>query len=389
VDDVSIRVNPHLRAAIRRDRGTVAISVRSKEIAQATEGLRRARHDLARLGSDEPLEPDEIPADRLGRVYVGQVVPGPEGPLVWLDGSKIPMKALLTAPSVVERHLRDAGVTNAEITTAEDESLADHQGVSLLGPCLSLRLFPDPPMKSAGRYSPIPAEWIDDAWVWLQGQLTSDMPVTVQTMVPFQVEASAARTLLDDALAARIGEIWILAGDPSVSRSALQGYFGWGQLALSVAGETLSEDRAMVAAADLLKGVARRLAPGLALAYLALEPNLGDQLATFTFSSDDPSMGSSMNISPLVDEVLFDTFPWLVLGPRHIRRLGHVPAGAVELPDGRYELAIGELGDWRPTTPARQARRTLAAASLAPLLVKGRALLDVGRERFDLRGGTA
>jgi hypothetical protein len=385
---VSIRVNPRLRAAMRRGPGHVVVQVRSQERAQATEGLRHARRDLASLGSHEPLGPDEIPADRRGRVFVGQVVPGPEGPLVWLDGSKIPLKALLTAPAVIERNLRDAGVTNAEITTAREETPEDLLPTDSLSPCLTLRLFPDPPVRGIGKYSPIPAGWLDQAWSWLARQMSEDAVVTVRTMVPFQLPASAARAFLDDALTSRVGAVIVLSGEPGVGMAALQGYFGWGQLALSAAGSALRDDQ-LVAASVGLKEVARHLAPELAHAYLRVEPALGHQLATFPYSFDDDALGSVHEVVHLIDELLFDVSPWQILGPGHIRRLGAVPHGAVALAGDRYELTVGELNDWLPGTPTRQAMRASGGALLAPLLVRGRAANEISFARYKPRGGSA
>jgi hypothetical protein len=205
--------------------------------------------------------------------------------------------------------------------------------------------------------------------------------VTVRTTVPFPLGPAAARDLVHDALTGRVSEVIVLSGEPGVGMAALQGYFGWGQLALSMAGAAMRDEQ-LLAAAGAMKEVARRLAPELAHAYLRLEPALGHQLAKFPFSFDDIGLGSLQGVAHLLDELLFDVSPWQILGPGHIRRLGGVPEGAVELPGDRYELTVGGLNDWLPGTVTRQATRTWGGALLAPILVKGRALAEISRARF-------
>ena len=237
----------------------------------------------------------------------------------------------------------------------------------MVGPSITLCMFPDPPATGIGKYSAVPKEWVEEVWSWLLARSVGAQSLTVRTMVPFSVDVMAAKQLLDDARNGRLGDFAVVSAANARQTAVVQGYFAWGQLACSTV-FTSSRLDDLVQAADQLKDLARHLASGAALAYLALEPHLGNQLTVFPYSSDDPMRGSLQSTAQLTDELLFDVFPWQILGPRHIGRLGTTPRGAVGLPNGRYELGFGELGDWLPQTPTRQALRSLAEGQLAACL---------------------
>lgn len=71
-------------------------------------------------------------------------------------------------------------------------------------------------------------------------------------------------------------------------------------------------------------------------------------------------------VEDLCDELLFDAYPWQVLGPGHLARLDESLEGATPLAGGRMELAIGEVSEWlsldpeHRTTVQEKARRLLA-----------------------------
>ena len=58
----------------------------------------------------------------------------------------------------------------------------------------------------------------------------------------------------------------------------------------------------------------------------------------------DPRAGSWTDL--LLDEIVLDAYPFQVLCPGHVRRLGAVPNGAVVLEFGRIALSIGDPADW-------------------------------------------
>jgi hypothetical protein len=51
-------------------------------------------------------------------------------------------------------------------------------------------------------------------------------------------------------------------------------------------------------------------------------------------------------VDEFCDEIVLDAFPYQVLGPGHLARLGGVPAGARAVAAGRVELAVGEPASW-------------------------------------------
>jgi hypothetical protein len=62
------------------------------------------------------------------------------------------------------------------------------------------------------------------------------------------------------------------------------------------------------------------------------------------------------DLSPFCDTVVFDAFPYQILGPGHLKRLGSIPPGARALEAGRMELEIGTSQSWLNPAPAGQAQ---------------------------------
>jgi hypothetical protein len=98
----------------------------------------------------------------------------------------------------------------------------------------------------------------------------------------------------------------------------------------------------------------------------------------------------------LCDEIVLDAFPYQVLGPGHMARLGDPPAGARALSEGRVELTVGDPASWlidpsaetygqhdlsslrRDPQVQHQARRLLG-----PCLVRQNEFWDLYRSRID------
>ena len=224
---MTIRIDRRLYGAIKRYPGSIIIAVDTSDPEQATAALRRARSALLNLGQER---------SDVSLRFVGQVVPGPSGPMLWLDGGGAPSDLLALIPDILRDYLAGAGVDDATLTTAASESLEAYRPIGMASPCLTLRLFPDPPATGVSAYSTVPADWIAAAIDWLNQETQSARHVTVRTAVPFAVETSAVSALLSDAHRAKVGEISIMTGQTSTRLSVIQGYFGWGQIALSTAG---------------------------------------------------------------------------------------------------------------------------------------------------------
>jgi len=107
------------------------------------------------------------------------------------------------------------------------------------------------------------------------------------------------------------------------------------------------------------KEIAHRLAPGIGYAVLAF----GSDLKAFAWPSWRPSSwwppveggGPLTRMEDLCDEVVFDAFPYQILGPGHLRRLGGSPLG------GKPWGAVASGSPWETPIPGCPTARLLPA----------------------------
>ena len=199
-----------------------------------------------------------------------------------------------------------------------------------------------------------------------------------QALVEFPLTESEGEAFLREQHRRGLAEVFVKAGQPERQVAVIQGYFGWGSMALSTAGRAVDQT-GLLEAARRLQSVAVQLAPSLGLAYLGLEPDLSQQLAAFPWAED----GTSMHlVRDMLDVVLFDVYPFQIIGPGHIERLGGVPNGAQSLTGGRFAVSCGKLPEWLPDSPSRRVARARALDALAPCLVRGPELTELRRRRW-------
>jgi hypothetical protein len=91
------------------------------------------------------------------------------------------------------------------------------------------------------------------------------------------------------------------------------------------------------------------------------------------------------SVNDVCDAVCVEAFPYQVLSPGHLARLGGTPAGARPLAAGRVELALGDPYAWLPGSPLRAGAVASAREVLAPCLGDAKAIL---LERLRQREGT-
>jgi hypothetical protein len=206
-------------------------------------------------------------------------------------------------------------------------------------------------------------------------------------MGEYPLDPESALDLLDEGRRERLMQVTVKAG-PADSRSGvISGHFGWGSLVLAVAGAGLRED-GLVGVAARLEDVARRLAAEVGLAWVGLELELGVAMTAFPFRDDGRSL---QVVSDLLDIVVFDAYPFQILGPGHMGRLRNTPEGAIPLIGGRFELALGELHEWIPSQPGAhlqraEGRRILAACLPATSELSGVSSADNGHVRLQVGG---
>jgi len=80
------------------------------------------------------------------------------------------------------------------------------------------------------------------------------------------------------------------------------------------------------------------------------------------------SQRSWYSVNDVCDAVCVEAFPYQVLSPGHLARLGATPAGARPLAAGRVELALGDPYAWLPGSPLREGAVASAREVLAPCL---------------------
>jgi hypothetical protein len=172
-----------------------------------------------------------------------------------------------------------------------------------------------------------------------------------------------------------------VAGQPEARIRAANLAFNEGlrpNLALAAGGPDAT-DAELLEHFERLKQVARRLAPELAYAFVSLE----DDFSAFSRAHHWPPWNltrgakrSWYRLNHVCDELCVDVFPYQVLSPGHVVRLGGAPSGARSLPGGRVELAAGDPYAWLPENPLRDDAVAAAREVLAPCLEDENAVLE-------------
>jgi hypothetical protein len=179
----------------------------------------------------------------------------------------------------------------------------------------------------------------------------------------------------------------VMAGAPDRVVATIGGYFAVSaSVCLSVAGPGL-DDEAMLRQAAQLEQVARDLAADVSLAMIGVEPWLGRVLGLFPAATIEQGADRAQPtvVYHLCDELLFDAYPYQVLGPGHLRRLGTAPAGSALLAGGRIQYAAGDLRRWLPDSHDRDAALATARRALEPCLVTDVVAGDLFHARWPRR----
>lgn len=393
-----VNVTSALAQAIRDNPGAILIQVqRASDQGAATTALRRARAEIAALDGGWQSAPGLHPGDRNGPTTVSAVAETPDGPMLYIDGGYTPDEVLATIPDIVARHLRDAGVGDAVISSLETTESLDK--LSELPNAVVLVLFAPPLSYVAiqdGQRPTISDACLDAAVAWVAEDLDEEDRIWAQTLVTFPVTVGDARSLL--APERRRRSLRIVSGDPTRARiRAAHVSFISGHLALGSGGPAATDDE-LVLAMESLRSVARQLAAEVAYAYIDFHPRFY-VLGTPNVAGDWYSRGGAApeQLSRLCDEFVQDGFPCQILGAGHLARLARAGVdlrahpdlcdGPHVLPDGRVELCIGSPSDWlvAPSdagSPRRDPNVPRAAQSLlTPCLLSKDEATTVFRER--------
>jgi hypothetical protein len=348
--------------------------------------------DIWRMPNDgQLLEPDN-PLVSSGPNFVSGPHESPDGPYFYLDGHALLPEALASVPAVLADHLGHHGVRTARIVIPVR---AEAPEVEHTEPGVLLYLLPDPDAAE------LPAAWLDAAAEWLggsRGELYVD-----KDFLSFRLDVPAAQALAhqpgDWVRIVGADRDWELRG-ANIKPPAVTPY-----VALGIGGNRSAA--AVVQAAEQLIDLGRRLAGQAAYTFVTIDPALValfdpewgqehfgpplpsvDPSGSFPWSvgehykardywgapparwspspraPEDLPRGPVREAFELPDVLVADAFPWQVLGPGHLARMGELPADARPLGKDRWELAIGDLADWAGPTRA------------GPVIALGRQLLS-------------
>jgi hypothetical protein len=286
----------------------------------------------------------------LGANVVNAAVPTPTGPYQFIDAPSVASKRLGEILDIVARHLEAEGVDDALLALAGDEE----------GPLLSLgqvpraavlRLYPPPPLvqRFQRERAELPTEWVDRAWAWAGRDLGQEDSVLARMgLVDFELAASQARAFLDQGHRALVHNCLVVSGELTERLRGVNGCFFGTEPSLVVAfgGPAASDDELLVHVEELI-GLARELASEVGYALVSLDPHFGAFAQGPHYSDWAATGGSSPDHTEILcDELVLEAFPYQILGPRHLARLGGPPPGSKPLDGDRVELAIGEPSSW-------------------------------------------
>jgi len=384
---MTIGVEATLRKRIRENPGGITIQVKRARNADAAAGaLRTARAEIAQLDGGWQSAPGLGPEDTNGPTYLSPVTPSPSGPVLYVDGGHTPMALLDTIPDIVVAHLLAAGVTTATVGAPAQDG---PNGRWLLDPWPSsvvLRLYPPPPPLKLGpgaRWAKIPEPWFAEAANWVRG---GGEPALwgITGPVGFPVPPDMAERHLQSCRGA--GFAVLIAGEPSGRcRAAHCTGIIHETMAFGGGGPGTTDDELLDMAGQLIT-VARRLAPTAAYAHIGFEGRSNALAQRYVPAGRvHPENRITMNpgagpdtVGQLCDELALDAFPYQILSPGHVARLGGSldaltqPAAMHVLPEDRIEVTIGELASWLPGASERDPMQATARQLLAPLLLTER-----------------
>lgn len=327
---------------IRREADNIIIMVRDpSDPAAAIEALAAAAPEISALDGGWRSAPNLEPGDTNGPKYVSEVLPTARGPMIIIDGGYTPPKLLATIPDIIARHVAAAGVEDATIAWPRQGGRLTNLlfGTPIPAQVAQLTLYsPTPPRWRV--YVEAPDAWLEEAAAWVEGgpgprkTVSASVAATELSLAP-----GATKGFLRQALDMRTNSCRVVSGriDKAMHVAAV-GYFGAGimpSVSLSAGGATMGEAD-LGAVFESLVAVARRLAPTVSYAHIAIQP---------CFSGYP---GGSGGCPP---------------APRHRRvRRGRLPLPGARAgppgPPGRAPAGIGPAGGG-PRRAARRRRRRL------------------------------
>ena len=343
--------------------GTFALQVREPSDLKAAIGaLKLARVDILGLASGHS------PATTVASEppTVSSVVSLPNGPFFLVQHFPRRRELLESIPDVVARRLERAGVDSAEVVVPSRGGALDSLDTTTRA--VVLRLFP----RRRGGVPIIPPDWIDVACEWVTGDLSDDEPVRVRALgVEFAISAVEVPAVVHEC---GLAKAWCDAVNGELNDRLRVASVTFGRLphlALAAGGPGV-DNAGLVNRFRLLQEAARELAADVAYGCIDFEPTFEGLPLGFSPDGWQSQGGAAPNTvaRDLLNDHVPDAFPYQVLGPDHVQRLGETGLPYEGLSDGRVELSIEEPTAWFPEVIERDDAQALGWRLLSRCLVR-------------------
>jgi hypothetical protein len=223
---------------------------------------------------------------------------------------------------------------------------------------------------------PIPPEWANAAMAWLADDPTLVAAGVTALVVSqeFAVGPGDMATVLAFDRPEQSDTRTVLVGDPStgVRFATYENRRGCYVLSLGSSGTAVRDPEG---SANSLIGIAEGLAGSCSYAFVEFPAG-----SPLDLQDAEPGRPPRFDHMDVVDEVALDAFPFQVLGPGHLGRLGSLP-DARPLAAGRVGWRLGAAADWADDRRATELR-ALGRTMLAPILLDSDPLFELGRTRM-------
>ena len=343
--------------------GTFALEVREpSDLKAAISALKLARVDVLGLASRHPA----TSGGSSMAPTVSPVVNGPNGPFFLVEHFPRAHELVESIPDVVARRLERAGVESAEIVSPGRGGSLD--SLDNTPRAVVLRLFP----RRRGGVPVIPPDWIDVACEWVTGDLDDDELVRVRALgIEFAVPAVEVPALVHEC---GLAKAWCDAVNGELNDRLRVASVTFGRLphlALAAGGPGV-DHAGLVNRFHLLQEAARELAADVAYGCIDFEPTFEGLPLGFSPDGWQSQGGAAPNTvaRDLLTDHVPDAFPYQVLGPEHVQRLGETGLVYEGLSDGRIEISIEEPTSWFPEVIERDDAQALGWQLLSRCLVR-------------------
>lgn len=339
------------------------LEARSSSLALLASALDSFRHSIFDIGnvSGNPDWP--------GPAWVSDVMQTPSSCLLMLDLGEPPRAIAEEIVSALARVLARHGVPEPSLRLAK--SGGPFAKVQEVPNGVILRAYPAG--GATEKVWPFDKGWIDEALKWIG---PGDPVACSIISIEFSLSRQHARRFLEQQWVRKTTEQFGMFVGDVTDRVGVVKFFTvpaarpahrWANLFLAAGGPSLSGGDLIAPYRELI-AIGRRLAERSHYVFIDFVPTLVASTGSLHDAPWKYEGGASSELLDRVRDVLvFDGFPWQVIGPGHLQRLGSPPEGAVSIGNGKFELSVGEPEDWLRMPGAkgvRQRARELLAACL-------------------------